>query len=1191
MNKFTQSVPRLPLAKATADKMQNNPMSKFIAMLAIMIFVVSSVLSQEEGYKRIHTAGEGMLFNLGPTGIWGYGPHALKGDKDTNFFMVQRAEVGSPAFGKIEKHDVITGSNGKAFPKGEDPRAYLAYAIVDSEAKDGKLALQITRGGTPMTVTLQLEEIPDYSPIWPFDCKRSTAVLNRACDFLAGEQMPEGDVPSEKDGYIGPIHAGLLWLASGEPRYMQNACRAAYWYKEQVETGKTGWMWAKAYGGVLLAEYYLMTGDKGILPGVENLAGIIAKGQMPSGGWSHGGYSGISAGYGEVNNVGMVCYMALVLAKECGVKVDEAAIKRAEKYYDKFAPSLSSAYGDHYMGFDKYDYDSQNGKVGGQAIAHLLNNRLQDSANYALKASRAVDSIESGHTGHYFNMMWTPIAASTAPAKEYRRTMDQIGWYLTLSRTWRGGLFCAPTGGGKYSEGGANMTTGGYGLILAVGRRHLRILGAPKGVFGQKLTAELTAARDLHQSRKWDESIAAVDAFLKKGGLDKETLRLANELRDKSRYMKAGVEQAYLKLEELVAGGRLMCRPFKCTGIIKHMRMLLGEDDARLKAIEAKLPEKFREIWRHDQRYHEVFRTITELNTANWFIFASLLSKDYKDAVMPADSPKWTLLAQVSPKKKTEWKTSVVKPPQKEPAGWAGVDFDASGWQGPDVRLKKAPEDALWLIRVPFDLKQASAKQLRVEGGLAAGGKVYLNGVCVLETVSGSSKGKIQLMDKACRLLRKGKNVFAYSTTMPQNAKGLPSLLLEAEMNQTEEVFQWTVDPERDAGIRKLVAERRTPQPYYQAGKDARTVNELMAVLNADPFFMPEAANAIIRFIKIVPELKDRAAHVQALLKSSNWGARWTGAFMVCHAMTQNLGKTPSDEDKERERARVAAGGVWAKQFTPLIVKLLDDPHQQVRLQATEGIKLFGSSAQEAIPALIRLQGDVEGQSWFIRATAFDALRAMPIEAVAMQAVTRTGLKDPISSVRGGVLNTTFYSKDAEVIKKATQTYKEELINQVFDAPHGMATKFTRGEMAKVAIANLTKDELRPYLPRFFSSLRWPSGSELQGCMAVLVSFGEEVRPKLETLTKDKDPNICFNAIDTLLQIAGQKPSPEAKELLLRQITAVMPKLDAPRAHTARSWVINLGGKDALVAETENKVGDAEGSNPPDSGISTNQEE
>jgi Family of unknown function (DUF6288)/HEAT repeats len=1155
-------------------------MIKKSALFAMMILIAGFAFCQEEGFTLIN-APRTSRFNLGPTGVWGYGSSGkTKGGLVLNFFVVDHAEVGSPADGLVKENDLITGVNGKPFVDGEDPRIAMAFAIEDGEAKDGKLRLDLTRGGTPVQVTLKLQKIPAYSPTWPFDCARTDTVLKNACEYLRQEQMPEGDVSAD-DGNIGPTQAGLLWLATGEPRYLQNAVCAAYWYKEQCEAGKSGWCWTEGYGGLLMAEYYNMTGDTNILAGIENIARIIAKGQMPSGGWSHGGYSGFGAGYGEVNCAGMVDYMALLEARECGVKVDHEAIKRAERYFDKFAPALSNAYGDHAFKPDSLGYGGLNGKVGGMAVAHMLNNKPEYSSLYALKSARSAYGLEGGHTGHFFNMMWTPIAASMAPAKEYRSLMDQLGWYFTLARHWRGGLFCQPNGGrgSKYSdEGGVNMTTGGYGLVLALPRHHLRILGAPKSVFVQTLPAELEAAKKLHQSKQWDAAITAVDAFLKKGGHDKETVRLANELRDKARYVKAGVEEAYSKIEELASGSerksRLGSIPYKATGIMRHMRMLLGEDDARMKKIETLLPEKFRDIWKHDEEYHKAFRTLHSLNTMQWFIFASLLRQTVPDLAMPADYPAWAPIAEI-PAEGGNWKSTIVSPDQKEPEGWAKLDFDDKAWSGPEPKddgngkkkkKAKVPAGSAFLVRVPFELDNPNVKQLRIRipqgaGSIAEGGKVYINGVCVLETYTAVTfRDKITLLDNARSLLRKGRNVFAYSSIGE-----MPHAVLDADAIQSKSI-NWTVDPSRDAEIRKLVAQRRVQEPYYQADKDKRTVKELMAVFTAEPFFIPEAYYALDRFQQQLPNVQDRTPYVTELLKSANWGARWCGVMMACNAMApldnkelSKMAVAEKDKAKAGEDARVAAGKVWAKQFAPQVVALLKDPHPMVRKDAAEALGLMDGVTKDAVPILLSLFEDVGGQNWYIRKAAYDALKKMQVDEVTQQALMRAGLKDPSSTVRAKVLDATLSSKDPQVQKASVQTYKTEMIEQIFEAPHGMWTSMTRKQMAELALASLSKDELRPLLPRFFASLSQPYGAQLEGCMAIIISFGDEVRPKLEALATSEDLTLRYNVMDALLQMTPDgKLAPERVAFFKRQLEPLLKMTDEKKADIVGKWLKQL---------------------------------
>jgi hypothetical protein len=1137
-----------------------------------MVVMASVAFCGEDGYAKYIANGD--AFVLGPTGIKGKG---AKEEGTIDLFSVSEVEIGSPAHGLVREFDVITGVNGKPFPKKSDARINLGYAIIDSEAKDGKLSLQINRRGKPREVVIQLDRIPDYSPTWPFDCARTDTMLVNACDFLAREQLPSGQMPSD-EGLIGENHSGLLWLAMGEPRYLKNAMRSAYWFSDYIlkheRLGHTpGWgPWQCGYGALLLAEYYQMTGDRNILPALKAVCGFITRGQGSSGGWSHYFDGGNGVGYGEVNNTGMICYMALIMGKECGVEVDEERFRLAEKYYDRFAPALTSAYGDHNVSFD--GYDTQNGKVGGLAVAHRLNGRQMESDGYALKSARSFNSIQSGHTGHFFNLLWTPSGASLAPAKDYRWGMDQIGWYYSLSRTWRGGFFCQPNPGGgsrnkKYSLYGQNMTTAGIALGLATPRRHLRILGAPESVFVVKLPSELEAARKLHQANRWDEAVAAVDAFLKKGGLDAETVRLANELRDKARYVKDGMGLAMAELDRMTTGNRLNVRAYESTLMVEPLKKIFGENDQRLKAMIERLPGRNRLIWQRGEQYYDAFRTLKQLRTETWFVYCGLVAKAFPQINMPFDNPVWTTIATPTDAAAT-CRTLVVPQASDAPKGWERAAFDDGGWVDPfsktDTGKKKSSPKGYQLVRVGFDL-QATPKSLRIafvkkQPGLQDKGEVYLNGELVLKVETAAESGAVELFKETVNLLRPGRNVLAYGTS---NEKGLPQLELQAELPVTADSFAWTKDPSRDAEIRKLASQRSTPRPYYVEKNDNRTVAEVMKAFQTAPTFMPEIDAALKRYAVLAPSVEEQSKNIAVLLKSPVWGARWTGLYLVQQARHPDDGSNSKSLPKEQQDA-VQAGRQAVQAMRDAhkdqVIKLLKDPHPLVRKQAAVVVGgVFGASAKEAIPTLISMVKDFDGQTWWTRSDAWSALGKMPLDEATIEAVTRVGLTDPHASVRRNVLDRTFLGND-EAAKKAVKTYTKELIDQIFTIPHSMATRGKRIGMANIAIARLSKDELRPFLPRFFGALSDSGGSTLSGCMIILASFGEEVRPKLETMLDDKNEKLRNNALETLQQMAmTQNVPPETVTLVCSRLKEAKASDKGARGEWAKKLLKKLATK------------------------------
>ena len=1162
--------------------------SKRLNYVAASIFLVAVLLApsiglcKKDGYVRVVAKARPEGIHLGPTGIRGYGPEGPSarptGVDDPNFFIVDRVEFGSPAYQLVRINDIITGVNGKAFLQREDPRVQLAYAIIDSEVKDGKLSLQITHRGVSKDVVITLPRVPDYSPTWPFDCPRTELMLKNACDYLALQQAPNGKIEAD-DGFIGPTQAGLLWLAMGEPLYLENARRAAYWFSDMIQKLESkgeilDWgPWGGGYGGLLLAEYYQMTGDRQVLPGLEIIAKQIARGQMPSGGWSHGFFNGFSAGYGEVNCAGMSCYMVLVLAKECGVKVDEHALRLAEKYYEKFAPTLTSRYGDMLWGWKDVGYTTMNGKISGLAVAHLLNGHKADSTGYALKAARSFDHIEGGHTGHFFNLLWSPVAASLAPAKEYRRAMNQIGWYYALSRDWRGGFQIQPRG--RRSQQYCNkpdMTTGGVGLSLAVWKRHLRIHGAPKSVFVRTLPAELEAARTLHQSNQWDQAIAAVDAFLKKNGLDAETIRQANELRDKVRYVKASVEMTLATLDTMtmVKQPRLNCKVYEVDHMLKTLDRLLGTDDPRLKVLYDRLPDKQKKIWARGKSFHESITALKQVRTEAWFIYSAMVTKILPSLSVPIEEPAWSTIATASDAG-GPWKTLMVAKPTEAPKGWTHVSFDDGGWTGAPTQGKKRSrgrskiQPGYRLVRVPFDLKSTKAKGLRLGSGssLSTGAKVYLNGELVVVSYNGAGKGNIDLLKEVSELLLEGRNVLAYTTTDPKGK--WTQLTLQAQMlsdaDSLAPAFAWTETPGRDADYRKLTAKRDVPQPYYQAEKDKRTVTELMQVMQAEPFFMPEAYYAIQRIDQLVPVAKQQKV-IATLLKSSSWGSRWSGLAMMRKAIAPLNSKafyTLSAKQRATIETEYKPGQIICASFEARIIELLKDSNVSIRLLAADILSFYFGSPKEAIPALVALLQDTEGQNWFVRKKAWNTLQGMPLDEVMRQVVMQAGLKDPGSYVRGAALGMTFLSKDKAKQADAAKTYKQELIDQLFDAPHGMATGKARFAVAPVLLDQLSKKELRPYLPRFFKGLEDSTGGTLTGSMLILVSFGDEVRGKLEVLTRDKNETVRCNALETLQQMAMKNDaSPKLVKRVIAGLKPLMTSDNINRAAWARRLMLQI---------------------------------
>ena len=100
-------------------------------------------------------------------------------------------------------------------------------------------------------------------------------------------------------------------------------------YAHQIEVKDAYSMssWNMSYMNIFLSEYYLLTGDKAVLPKIREMALYLANGQSRVGTWGHGnaGPDGILGGYGAMCQPSLSCAVSLVLNQKCGI--DEPVVE------------------------------------------------------------------------------------------------------------------------------------------------------------------------------------------------------------------------------------------------------------------------------------------------------------------------------------------------------------------------------------------------------------------------------------------------------------------------------------------------------------------------------------------------------------------------------------------------------------------------------------------------------------------------------------------------------------------------------------------------------------------------------------------------------------------------------------------------------------------------------------------------
>ena len=399
--------------------------------------------------------------NLGPTGArgWVWGWH--EASYNSRQILVTQITEDSPAEGVLKVDDVILGVDGKPFTL--DARRSFGMAVGKAE-QTGRLPLLVWRDGRKMDVTLPLEVLGPYSDTWPYHCKKSEAILEQGCAWIASTELK---------GIPGDVNA-LALLASGDRKYLPMVreyarSSAPADLKLDFRTTRGHFCWGWGYRAIFLSEYYAATGDEYVLPALRKYAREIARCQSRVGTWGHqgampavnqGSLHGRLGGYGAVNAAGLPCFIGMVLAAEtCGIDDDREindAIERSSRFFSFFANKGSIPYGFHDPRMVDHD---DNGKNCMGAFALDLLGRGSQTRHFARWALASYDSRELGHTGNFFSYLWGPTGVARIGPKAVSAFLKEQQWYYDLARDHKGRFhYQGQAGAGRQSYSGWDCT-------------------------------------------------------------------------------------------------------------------------------------------------------------------------------------------------------------------------------------------------------------------------------------------------------------------------------------------------------------------------------------------------------------------------------------------------------------------------------------------------------------------------------------------------------------------------------------------------------------------------------------------------------------------------------------------------------------------------------------------------------------
>ena len=408
-------------------------------------------------------------WTLGPTGArgWVYGWRGQT--SDARQVLITAVTKGSPADGVLQEGDVILGVGDRPFDG--DARIQFARGIMAAEQDRAGGVLKVIRWrqGQRQNVALKLAVMGSYSETAPYNCAKSKRIFELGCRAIAKGTLEKVSIPNDLNA--------LALLASGREEYQPLLAG----YARQVAVFETGGFhsWHYGYATLFLAEYAVATRDRSVMKGLGRLAAEIAAGQSVVGTWGHrfARPSGNCNGYGCMNQPGIVLAMALVVAREAGVRnpgVDRA-IAKASGFLRWYVNKGAIPYGDH----RPWPGHEDNGKCSGAAVLFDLLGDREAAAFYAKMSTAAYNERERGHTGNFFNVLWALPGVARCGPLATGAYMKEQAWYYDLARGWDGRFAYqgSPVGEEEHGKYTRWDCTGAYLLAYALPRKSLCLTG------------------------------------------------------------------------------------------------------------------------------------------------------------------------------------------------------------------------------------------------------------------------------------------------------------------------------------------------------------------------------------------------------------------------------------------------------------------------------------------------------------------------------------------------------------------------------------------------------------------------------------------------------------------------------------------------------------------------------------------
>ncbi len=454
----------------------------------------------------------GWYYNLGITGL-----RAQLVEDEPKALLIKYVFPESPAHGHVEVGDLITGAGGQLFKEshrngygesvfgGDGPISEMAHVLEECQGSDrqGKLALTLRRKNKVVAAELDVgQKYGTYAATYPGTCAKSDKILAELLKYLVDHQTEEGSFGDPVQNTFAP----LALLASGDKQYLpaieRNVrlhCRETY-PKDKRYFDLINWSYMSA--GIVLSEYYLATGEKWVLPELQEVYDHLAKGQYlhmsqinpkakeshpdsypkgpqdSHGGWGHNpGFEG----YGPIAMLTGQGALAYSLMHRCGIKVDREHHDAAYEFLKKGTGKNGYVwYGDQIGGGP--DGWADMGRTGAAGIANFLSPYAEPVyRERALSHARVIgqhpQSFPDTHGSPPMGMAYTALAANVEP-DSFRQLMDANRWWFTMAQCTDGSFYYQPNRDNAGYDSESRMTASSVvAFIYSIPKHSLIITG------------------------------------------------------------------------------------------------------------------------------------------------------------------------------------------------------------------------------------------------------------------------------------------------------------------------------------------------------------------------------------------------------------------------------------------------------------------------------------------------------------------------------------------------------------------------------------------------------------------------------------------------------------------------------------------------------------------------------------------